>query len=216
MGFVDALKRPFSNLKTFGIGTILLAIPIVNFLAGLFLISGFGLQAAKKTFQKDNSLPEWGNWGQLVKDSLKVLIAQIVYMIPFAIIAFIIIGASILQLAGAVANPQQLGTAIAGLIGGVIILIPLAIIYAIIADSAIMHIAQHGNFTSAFAFGEVLKNGFRLKFIIAIIKSLVALIIFGIPLILLIWIPIINLIAMGAFEFAAVVSIYTILAEGYE
>ena len=77
MEFSTALKRPFSDLKTFIIGSALSILPIINFFA-----FGYILEAAKLTLKKKNTLPEWNNWGNLfVKGLLSVLIGFI-YMIP--------------------------------------------------------------------------------------------------------------------------------------
>ena len=44
--YVEAIKKPFSDLKTLAIGTILSAIPLVNLLA-----SGFALKVAEDTIK---------------------------------------------------------------------------------------------------------------------------------------------------------------------
>lgn len=223
MGFVDVLKKPISDKKAFGIGTILMAIPIANIFTGLFLMPGYSLRIANKTMKNDKSLPEFSDFGKMVVDSLKVLIANFIYMIPLLIIAAILLGSALLQLFAAIIDPAKMASALMSLAGGMLILIPVAVIYSIMTVSAILNLAKKGNLGAAFALGEVIKNGYNLKFIGALVKAVAAgfviMVIFMIASFIAILIPAIGpilvLIFSGAFSFSILVTTYTLLAEGY-
>jgi len=223
MGFIETLMKPFSDKKKMGIGTILLAIPLVNIITGIFLAPGYALQTAQKTMKGDKSLPEWDNWEQMVKDSLKMLVVAIVYMIPLAIIMAIVLGPALISAIGAITDPAKITTAISQALGGLVILVPVLILYTIIVSSAIMNVAKSG-LGAAFKIGEVIKKGFTVKFIVAIIKAFVAAIIVGVILGIIIGvlalIPfvgfILAMIGSGLMSYAMVVLQYSFLAEGYK
>ena len=78
MDIGTAVGKPFSNIKTLVIGIILMIIPVVNILT----IPGYLIRIANRTMNNDNSLPGFGNFGELIIDSIKYIIISIVLMIP--------------------------------------------------------------------------------------------------------------------------------------
>lgn len=83
--FVEALKRPFSDLKKLLIGLILGSIPLVNLtVRGYTLVTtGFTKEKVEK-----NSLPEWKNYGNLfMKGLVSALIGFLVYL-PNSLVLF--------------------------------------------------------------------------------------------------------------------------------
>ncbi len=80
---VKALKRPFSDINKFLIGTLLGIIPIVNFtVIGYTLVStGF----TKEKTERD-SLPEWKNYGDLFVKGLVSVVIGIILFLPAALI----------------------------------------------------------------------------------------------------------------------------------
>ncbi len=229
MGFVENIMKPFSDKKKMGIGTILLAIPLVNIIAGILLLPGYALQTAQKTMKGDKSLPEWGNWERMVKDSLKVVFASAIYLIPLAIIAAIVMGPSLIAALGTITNPSTIADTskmtviVMQFLGGLLVMVPIVIIYGIIMNSAIMNMAK-GGFGAAFKIGEVIKKGFTVKFIVAMIKAFVAVLIIAIILVViavaLALVPFVGFIlawlASGLMSYAVSVTQYSILAEGYK
>jgi hypothetical protein len=81
--FVEALKRPFSDIRKFLIGAILGIIPFVNFtVIGYTLTStGFTKEGVKK-----DSLPEWENYGDLFKKGLVAAIIGIILFLPAVLV----------------------------------------------------------------------------------------------------------------------------------
>ena len=54
VNYVEAMKKPFSDLKTLGIGAVIGAIPLVN-----LLISGYAVKTAQDVMSKKNKLRAW-------------------------------------------------------------------------------------------------------------------------------------------------------------
>lgn len=80
---VKALKRPFSDINKFLIGTLLGIIPIVNFtVIGYTLVStGFTEEKVER-----DSLPEWKNYGDLFVKGLVSVVIGIILFLPAALI----------------------------------------------------------------------------------------------------------------------------------
>jgi hypothetical protein len=91
---VKALKRPFSEVNKFLIGTLLGMIPIVNLIViGYTLIcTGF----TKEKVERD-SLPEWRNYGDLFVKGLTSVIIGIILFLPTVLILLGTIGAVIMS-----------------------------------------------------------------------------------------------------------------------
>ena len=80
---VKALKRPFSDVNKFLIGTLLGIIPIVN-----FTVIGYKLVSTGFTEEKveRDSLPEWKNYGDLFVKGLVSVVIGIILFLPAALI----------------------------------------------------------------------------------------------------------------------------------
>ena len=83
--YVEALKRPFSDLNKLLIGVILGSIPIANLtVMGYTLVStGF----TKEKVDKD-SLPEWKNYSDLFMKGLVAAIIGLLLFLPNTLVAF--------------------------------------------------------------------------------------------------------------------------------
>lgn len=85
VSYLEAMKRPFANLKKLIIGVILNAIPIVNIFA-----FGYILKAAKFSMNDDYSMPEWNDWKNLFLIGFIGTLIILVYMIPFLLIYYVL------------------------------------------------------------------------------------------------------------------------------
>lgn len=154
MNIGAAISKPFSNIVNLIIGLVLFAIPLINILT----IPGYLLRVAKRTMAKDNKLPGFDNFVELVVDSIKVLVVGIVYGIIGMIIFFIL--------------------NLIPLIGGILALVfYIALIFIVM--SATMTLAKTGDIGAAFGFSNVIKKAFEMKFLVPV---LVAIIISGVVL----------------------------------
>jgi hypothetical protein len=150
----DAVRYPSQDWKKvliLGIFTLLSYVII-----GIFFVPGYLLRVVKATLAGSDELPEFGDWGEMVIDSIKVIIVSIVYSIIPAIV--ILIGVF-----GSLASVQSVGSLVSpaaafGLIGGVALIgIILEIIFALLLYMAIANMALYdGELGAAFRFSEIL------------------------------------------------------------
>ncbi len=224
--YVEAMKKPFSDLKTLGIGAIIGAIPLVS-----MLVSGYGAKTAEDVMSKKNKLRAWAidDVMDYIIKLIMMIIIQIVYMIIPAIIIAIGIGSAVMTaLPTILTNPSDM-TAIMNsilpsiMIGGPIILVGgiLLLIAVFLLPMAIMKWLKKGKIGAAFAIGSVVKNALTMDYIIslivifvyAIVLSLVA----GIISVILAMIPvlgwILSAIITGGVLFALTTTQYSILAQ---
>lgn len=153
MDFGTAIRKPFSNITNLIIGIVLMIIPILNILT----IPGYLLRVAKKTMGGDKSLPSFDNFGELVVNSIKLIIVGLVYCIIGMIVAIVL--------------------AFIPFIGIVLVLIWCVVLIFIIY-SAMMALAQTGDLGAAFNIQAIAKKAMKADFIIAIIvATLVSMII---------------------------------------
>ena len=150
----DAGRYPSQDWKkvvTFGVFFLLSYVII-----GILFWPGYALRALKATLAGSDELPEFGDWGEMVVDSLKLIIVSIVYSIIPAIVIFI-------GILGSAASIQNLGTLMSpmaafGLIGGVVLIgIILEIIFSLALIAAIANMALYdSDIGAAFRFSEIL------------------------------------------------------------
>ncbi len=153
-----AFKYPFSDFKKvliLGILTIIsfLIIPAFLYLGYLFRILTASLAGA-------DELPEFGAWGEMFMDGLKVFVVLLVYTVVPTAIIIIGVWASLLPLitaqnAGSIALPTISFGVISGLviIGGI-----LEIIISFLVAIALANMAYHGEIGAAFRFREIINK----------------------------------------------------------
>ncbi|MFA5763792.1 MAG: DUF4013 domain-containing protein [archaeon] len=220
-----AIKKPFSDKKTMGIGLVLSAIPVVN-----LLVEGYALKIAQETIKGKNSLIPFaiGDIVEYILNFIKAIVIGIVYMIVPLIVMGIGIGsaaAGILSNASALSNPDvALELVMQNLaVGGPIILIGalLALIAALILPMAMMKWLKAGKVMAAFAVVDVIKNALTADYIIAIvvavIYSMILTIVLGIIAAVLGLIPVIGfvlvMLVMGLASFATQVTTMSMVAQ---
>jgi len=226
VNYVEAMKKPFSDLKTLGIGAIIGAIPIVS-----MLVSGYGAKTAEDVMSKKTKLRAWavGDVMDYIIKLIMMIIIQIVYMIVPAVIIAVGFGSAIMAaLPTIMANPNDL-TAIMNsilpslMVGGPIIIIGgiLLLVAAFLLPIAIMKWLKKGKLGAAFAIGSVVKNALTMDYIVslivlfvyAIVLSIVAGIIGGILGLVPVVGWILTAIVMGGVLFALTTTQYSILAQ---
>lgn len=173
VNYEEAIKRPFQDIKKLLIGSILALIPIVN-----FMLSGYALKCAKGTLNKDNSLPEWEDWGNLFIKGIVVVIIGFIYFIPAGIV--LIGGMGTIILGAVVKGTMDSATIMAAIGSGGIVLLIVGILYLIaslIVPIAIMRYVDKEDFGAAFSLGTILKKVFTgnylVSWIIVVVCSIV-------------------------------------------
>ena len=199
-----ALKFPLDDqnwIVKILIGTVLMIIPIVNFMP-----IGYVYNIFKKVLNKEEpSLPEWEGWGDLFIRGLMVFLIMLVYIIVPWIILMIGTG---LMTAGANNNSGAL-TGLGGFvmfIGGL-----LYLIVAILVPFAIAHYAKNNEeFGAIFKFGDIIGNFFKVigDYLLAIVVMIGILFVLG----LIGVIPILGWIIGFLAIFYVMVVMYTLLA----
>ncbi len=217
--YLDNIKKPFSDVKTLLIGTILLIIPIVN-----LLVSGYVLKVAEDTIKGKNKLREFAI-SDIVEYIVKFVfsaIIGIVYMIvPLVIIGIGVGGAFVSMLSDplALADPMAATELIMNSLaaGGIFIAIGaiLMLIAAILLPMAIMKWLKAGSLGAAFNIADVAKNALTANYLItlvvaivySIVVSIVAALIAGLLAITVV-LPLIVMAFAGFITNVAVMSMY--------
>ena len=224
--FVQAIKKPFSDLKTLGIGAIIGAIPIVN-----MFISGYGAKTAEDVMGKKNKLRAWKleDAVEYIIKTIMMIVIQIIYMIvPMVIIAVGFGSALMAALPVIMSNPNDI-TAITNailpslMVGGPIIIIGaiLLLIAAFLLPMAIMKWLKKGKLGAAFSLGSVIKNALTMDYVISLIVlwvyAIILMIIAGIINTVLAFIPVVGwilgMVVMGGVAFALTTTNFTVLAQ---
>ncbi|WP_414470330.1 DUF4013 domain-containing protein [Methanobacterium sp. ACI-7] len=173
----DAIRYPMQDWKKV---IILGIISIISFLIiPVFLGLGYFLRIIKATIAGSDELPEFDEWGDMLKDGFKVFIVEFVYFIIPAIIIIIGMWAAIIPFATMQGPDVAVSTAAFGLIGGVALIgIIIAIIIGLIATIAIVNMAYYdGEIGAAFRFSEIMDHISRIGWADYIIWYIVMIII---------------------------------------
>jgi hypothetical protein len=176
--YVEALKRPFSDLTKFLIYIVISIIPIVNFIS-----SGYLLDVAQTSMKRKKTLPEFKDYARLFIEGIKSIVIGIIYMIP-VMITIALVGVTSFSF-------RSVTTFGAGVITAIII--TLIMIY--IASGALLIYADKRKFAEAFNFKLINKKIFTSKFFVSWIAAVV---ISGIIAGVLAFIPLIGGILGGA------------------
>ncbi len=133
-----------------------------------------------------DSLPEWDDWGKLLKDGFFVTVAQFIYTLPFIILMFLGMAAT-----GGVASLSD-GSDVAALAttGGGLILFCLIILFAVaflfLTPAILIQYAIKDEFSACFRLGEVadiIRNHMAdilIAFLVTVVAGIVLSLLFGI------------------------------------
>ncbi|MBN1882687.1 MAG: DUF4013 domain-containing protein [Deltaproteobacteria bacterium] len=199
-----ALKFPLNDenwIVKVLIGTVLMIIPIVNFIP-----IGYVYNIFKKVLNKEEPvLAEWEGWGDLFVRGLMVFLIMLVYIIVPWIIMMIGVG---IMSAGA-SNESGALTGLGGFvmfIGGL-----LYLVVALLVPFALAHYAKNNEeFGAIFKFGDIIGNFFKAvgDYLLAIVVMIGIFFVLGIIGI----IPILGWIVGILAIFYVSVVMYTLLA----
>jgi hypothetical protein len=124
----------------------LLLIPLILAVA---LLNGYMVEIIRRVARGQvDGLPEWDNWGDLIAEGLKVLVIQIVYMLPIIIASFCLI------IPAAAAESSEGLSAFLSVILSCFMLI-WAILATVVLPAATAIYAATNDLAAAFRFGEV-------------------------------------------------------------
>lgn len=215
-----AIKRPFTDLTALVIGIIMAVIPIVN----LFVPAGYAVRCAQKTFGKDNTLPKWESWGDIIVKGIMVFIIEVIYMIPAMIFMAIAVAGmvtvlfdkipmSVWQSGNMMAIQTQFFSLIPELLaaGGIPLAVGVILFIAalFITPMAVIFYAKENRFGAGFKIGEILKTVLTGSYII----SWIIIMIYGGILTLIL--SIIPYVGSAIAVFIVIVTTYTLFAQVY-
>jgi hypothetical protein len=124
----------------------LLLIPLIVATA---LLNGYMVEIIRRVARgQQDGLPEWDNWGDLIAEGLKVLVIQIVYMLPIIIASFCLIIP-----AAAAENAEGLSVFLTFVLSCFMVL--WAILATVVLPAATAIYAATDDLAAAFRFGEV-------------------------------------------------------------
>ena len=152
------------------VGVLFSWLLLIPLLLAVALLNGYMMEITRRvTRGQVDGLPEWENWGDLIADGLKVLVIQIVYMLPIIIASFCLI------VPAAVAESSEGLSAFLSLILGCFMVI-WAILATIVLPAATAIYAATDDLATAFRFGEVfaLVRDNLSTYLIALVMSWVA------------------------------------------
>ena len=217
--YAAAIKKPFSDMQTAGLGIILGFIPVIN-----ILVSGYGIGIARKTVNKDNSLPKWDP-NQVVKyiiDAIMAMVILIVYQIPAGILLLIggamAGGALISSLSTGNMNAITSAVLSALILGGPFLLIGglLGLIGGLLSIMGVIAYAKEGSLGAAFKIKALSKKVLSVPFLVSIIVLVIYQVVLGLISALLLIIPIIGIfLGAGLMMYALTVTGLTLFAEVY-
>lgn len=167
--YVESVKRPFTDIGKLVLGIVISIIPIVN-----FMFSGYLLNVAKSAMKKDMELPKWENWGTLFVEGLLAFVIGIIYMLPVVVIlgGLLLVGG--LSVPGLIAG-GMLGMAgvMAGLGMYIVVLVIVGLVLGFLSTVALLTYAETRDFSSAFAFRDIIKKAFTGTYIVGFIITMV-------------------------------------------
>ena len=167
--YVESVKRPFTDIGKLVLGIVISIIPIVN-----FMFSGYLLNVAKSAMKKDMDLPKWENWGTLFVEGLLAFVIGIIYMLPVVVIlgGLLLVGG--LSVPGLITG-GMLGMAgvMAGLGIYLVVLVIVGLVLGFLSTVALLTYAETRDFSSAFAFRDIIKKAFTGTYIVGFIITMV-------------------------------------------
>lgn len=157
MDINKAIKFVFEDSRW--IGKLLIGV-LMSLLAFLilpaFILTGYLVAIVRRVMNNDaEPLPDWTDYGKLLKDGFFVTIAQLIWTLPFLLVLFIGIGLTI-----GFGNMSNESLAAAGATGSAFLLICLGILFAVallfITPAIYIQYAIKDEFGACFRFGELM------------------------------------------------------------
>lgn len=139
-----------------GIGALVSLLGIV--IIPLLLLPGYLVGITRNVMNGvERPLPEWEDFGQLFKDGLAVVVAQLVYTLPFWLVMCVAIFATVGF--GSLAEMSEEAAAV-GITGTAVLIVCLSFLFAIalffISPAIVIQYARENELSACFRFGEVI------------------------------------------------------------
>ena len=131
------------------VGVLFSWVLLIPLLLAAALLNGYMVEITRRVIRGQvDGLPEWDNWGDLIADGLKLLVIQIVYMLPIIIASLCMIVP-----AAAAESSEGLSAFLSVILSCFMVL--WAILATVVLPAATAMFAAHDDVAAAFRFGEV-------------------------------------------------------------
>ena len=171
-----------------GAGLLLISFLIIP----IFFVNGYLVQIVRNVMDgQAEPLPEWDNWGDMFKDGLNLIAAELVYTLPIWLL-MCCASAFFLPAALSEGDAASMLAAIGGVSAMIMMCLVLlfAIVYALIGPALTIQYAREGTLSACWRFSEVI--GFARENIGDIIIALIVIIGLGLVLGLIAAVPFIG------------------------
>ena len=162
LNFEEAVRAMFKDpdwLKKMALGALFSFLGL--FLVGSIIVQGYVLTYSERVARAEPSpLPEWEDYGELLRKGLLGLVVAVVYSLPLILVGAVIAVFTVPLIIAASASGAS-SDAIGGIFslaicGGIAVYLPFALIVMIIVPAAYAQLILHDyNLGAAFRFGEV-------------------------------------------------------------
>jgi len=159
MEYKKAILRPFQDWNKFLIGFLLLVVPFLNLITGIF-VRGYGLDCAKESMKGKNKLPKF-EMNNFIKGLMSIIIS-IIYILPVAVVVLIFGGITGAQ---AIIYQDFTNLMIGNMIFGIVLAGLLFLLILYILPMALMSYVEKWNFKDAFNLKKVFRKSFNLNYL---------------------------------------------------
>lgn len=228
--FIEALKRPFSNLKALLVGTCLGALPLLN-----LLLLGFGLGEVEKELNINHKQVKWWHMNRILYNTTAAIAVIVFYFSPVILGAIFFLGpvvvrfigimqeTMIVQLALLGTSPFELGSLslIVGkkltklLMNNIPLVAPIALVallFYYLLPFALIGFVRDQQIRSAFDW-RVVREAFTLKYLFYWLLFHFYLFTLFIVLSLLFFLPFLNFLLVGFMLFIGVSTGFNLFSQ---
>jgi hypothetical protein len=169
------------------------------------ILQGYGVKIIRHVMNGNwNDLPEWDDYGKLLKDGLFVTVAELVYTLPFIILMIVGFAAT-----GGMASLADGGSDLAAVAatGGGIVMFCFVILFVVallfLMPAILIQYAIKNDFGAIFRFGEVFDivrhhmADILIAFLVSIVASIAFALLIGVVFITIILIPVAILLILA-------------------
>lgn len=153
--YVNALKYPFTNIKSFIIGALMSVLSM--FLIPFLFLNGYLVKMIRATNEKSEFMPEWKDWKELLFDGVFVSAIEVAYLLPSLLLFTVASGTSTQTLASAIASNTVLDIGITTV--ALLLISSILMLFAFfIIPVAVVNYALTKEFRKAFDIKNMLKT----------------------------------------------------------
>jgi hypothetical protein len=207
LNYLNALKYPITNIKSFVIGALLTLFSIL--FIPFLLVQGYVVKIIRETNKGSDFMPEWEDWKTLLFDGFFVFAIEVAYLLPSLLLYTLATLTTAQSLTSAISSGTILDI---GITAVVLILISsiIMILALIVLPVAIVNYALTKEFKSAFDIVGIVKTILMnpLNYVLTLVIGFIVMLLF------LLTAPITSIV-LGALLFYPVVFMFRTVAEWF-